>query len=153
MTNIIEAVPLGVRLTTLEHCMGVADSAAILRPHRLSSDQIKLVISRAFRQMGKPYDFEFDFSTAGKLVCTELVYRAFSGTPGLDLPLVNLVGRETLPPSWLARKYAEEWQQPGGGQLKLMLFLDGQGRDAAIQGSEADFAGTALRSGLGLTPP
>ena len=149
--NILEAVPQGVRITTLEHCMGVADSAAVLRPQGLSEDQIKLVIARAFRHLGKPYDFEFDFATAGKLVCTELIYRAFAETPGIDLPLIDLMGRVTFPPSELARKFSREWTQPAS-QLKLVLFLDGQGRDQAIPGSEADFAGTAQRTGLGLTP-
>lgn len=148
-SNILEAVPQGVRITTLEHCIGVADSAAILRPQGLSESQIKLVIGRAFRHLGKPYDFEFDFATAGKLVCTELVYRAFAETPGLDLPLVDLMGRLTFPPSELALKFAREWQQPAS-QLKMVLFLDGQGRDHAIQGSDADFAGTAQRNGIGL---
>lgn len=149
--NILEAVPQGVRITTLEHCMGVADSAAILRPSGLSESQIKLVIGRAFRHLGKPYDFEFDFATAGKLVCTELVSRAFAEIPELQIPLVNLMGRTTLPPSELAAKFAREWQQPAS-QLKLVLFLDGQGRDHAIEASETDFVGTAQRSGLGLGP-
>lgn len=151
VANILEAVPQGVRITTLEHCMGVADSAAILRPQGLPADRIKLVIARAFRHLGKPYDFEFDFATAGKLVCTELIYRAFADTPGIDLPLIDLMGRVTFPPSELARKFSLEWQQPAS-QLKLVLFLDGQGRDRAIQGSEADFAGTVQRTGLGLKP-
>ena len=30
--TILEAVPQGVRPTTLEHCIGSADSAAVLRP-------------------------------------------------------------------------------------------------------------------------
>ena len=149
VANIVEAVPQGVRITTLEHCLGVADSAAILRPAGLSDSQIKLAIGRAFRHLGKPYDFEFDFATAGKLVCTELVYRAFAETPGFDLPLIELMGRVTFPPSELAEKFAREWNQPAR-QLKLVLFLDGQGGDRAIQRSEADFAGTARRNGFGL---
>ena len=39
---ILEAVPEGVRVTTLEHCLGVADAAAVLRP-RLSEEQIERV--------------------------------------------------------------------------------------------------------------
>ncbi len=149
--NILEAVPQGVRRTTLEHCIGVADSAAILRPTGLSKSQIKQVIVRAFRHLGKPYDFEFDFETAGKLVCTELVFRAFAEIPELQLPLVNLMGRMTLPPSELATKFARERQQPAG-QLKLVLFLDGRGHDRAVEGSEVDFVETAESSGLGLSP-
>ena len=37
-------------------------------------------IKQAFRHHHKAYDFEFDFSTADRVVCTELVYRAYQGS-------------------------------------------------------------------------
>src|SRR5690606_13014354 len=72
----IEAISEGVVFTTLEHSVGEADSVAVLRP-RLTPPQIREVIARAFSHAGKPYDFDFDFFSADKLVCTEVVYRAF----------------------------------------------------------------------------
>jgi hypothetical protein len=146
--NILEAVPQGVRPTTLEHCIGSADSAAVLRPIGLSEDQIKDAIVRAFRHLGKPYDFEFDFETSDKLVCSELVFRAFSGMPELEFNLVDVMGRKTLPPSLIAQKFADEYKNPRC-QLQLILFLDGHaGGDVARQGSASDFAETAHRPGL-----
>jgi hypothetical protein len=146
--NILEAVPQGVRMTTLEHCIGIADSAAILRPTGVSKDEIKEVIARAFKHLGKPYDFEFDFQSADKLVCTELIFRAFSETPQLELPLVMVMGRETLPPTLLAQKFADDYKKPDC-QLELVLFLDGHaGGESALRGSASDFAETAKRPGL-----
>ncbi len=149
--NILEAVPEGVRMTTLEHCIGNADSAAILRPVNLTKAQAKEVVARAFRHLDKPYDFEFDFFSADKLVCTELVYRAFSELEKADqfqFPLVNVLGRETLPPTELARKFAREVGSPHP-QLELILFLDGHAHEenAKISNS-AEFSKTADRPAL-----
>lgn len=119
--DILEAVPAGVRMTTLDHCIGVADSAAILRP-RLSETEIKDAIARAFRDVGKPYDFEFDFFTGDKIVCTELIYRAYEGKITFDL--VDVLGRKTFPPTELARKCAVESGREDR-EFDLILFLDG----------------------------
>jgi hypothetical protein len=115
----IEAVSEGVVFTTLEHSVGEADSVAVLRP-RLTFDQIKEVIGRAFSHAGKPYDFDFDFFSADKLVCTEVVYRAFGSY--VDFPLVEVLGRKTLP----ALEIVRHWSSPAGApQLEFVAFLDG----------------------------
>jgi len=144
-SDILEAVPSGVRMTTLDHCIGVADSAAILRP-RISEEQAKEAIARAFRDLGKPYDFEFDFFSEDKIVCTELVYRAFTGS--IDFELVDVLGRMTLPPTELARKFAAESGREDR-QFELILFLDGHalGSSAKKRGVGA-FAGTVNRPSL-----
>jgi glycerol-3-phosphate O-acyltransferase/dihydroxyacetone phosphate acyltransferase len=143
--EILEAVPSGVRMTTLDHCIGVADSVAILRP-RVSEREVKEAIARAFRDLGKPYDFEFDFFSGDKIVCTELVYRAFSGS--LDLNLVDVLGRQTLPPTELARAFASEVGQEDRN-FDLILFLDGHvvGPAARERGPRV-FANTVNRPAL-----
>src|SRR5205085_12343037 len=82
---IIEAVSEGVVFTALEHSVGEADAAAFLRPN-ISEDRIKEGIARAFSHAGKPYDFEFDFFSTDKLVCSELVFRAYDGD--IHFPLI-----------------------------------------------------------------
>jgi hypothetical protein len=144
--DILEAVPAGgVRMTNLDHCIGVADSAAILRP-RLSEPQVKEAVARAFRDVGKPYDFEFDFFSEDKIVCTELVYRAFAGS--IDFELVDVLGRMTLPPTELARKFADEAGRDDR-QFELILFLDGHAMgSSAKKRSSGVFSGTVNRPSL-----
>ena len=115
----IEAVSEGVVFSTAEHSIGEADSVGVLRP-RLTTDQIKEVIGRAFSHAGKPYDFDFDFFSADKLVCTEVVYRACGSY--IDFPLVDILGRKTLP----AVEIVRHWASPAGApQLEFVAFLDG----------------------------
>ena len=98
-----------------------ADFVAVLRP-RLSREQIAKAIVRAFSHQGKPYDFEFDFFTSDKLVCTELVYRAYEGMIHFDL--VHIMGRDTLPALEIGRKFARE-KDGVGRELDFVLFMDG----------------------------
>lgn len=115
----IEAISEGVVFTSAEHSIGEANSVAVLRP-RLTPAQTKEVIARAFSHAGKPYDFNYDFFSAGKLVCTEVVYRACGGY--VDFPLVEVLGRKTLPALGIVR----HWSSPvGAPQLEFIAFLDG----------------------------
>lgn len=142
---ILEAVPQGVRITTLEHCIGIADAAAVLRP-RVSEAQTREAIGRAFSHLGKSYDFDFDFFSSDKLVCTELVYRAYDGH--VQFPLVDVMGRKTLPPTELARKFAQE-RRSGAAQLDCVCFLDGDETSGKASFRDAEiFSTTINRPGL-----
>ncbi len=93
--RVIEAISEGVSFTTIEHSLA-ADSVVILRP-RLSKLEKAIAIIRAFHYSGRPYDFNFDFLTDSKLVCTELIYKAFepdSSYTGIRFPLRKLIGRQ-----------------------------------------------------------
>ena len=117
--TVIEAVSEGVVFNSLHHSCH-ADYVAVLRP-RLSEQQIARAIVTAFGHKGKPYDFEFDFFTSDKLVCTELIYRCYEGM--LHFPLKRVMGRDTLPAVEIARKFAAERDKPDR-QLDFVLFLD-----------------------------
>jgi len=92
--RVVEALKDGVRLrpvTTPLSC----DAIAVVRP-RLRKDEIASALARGFRYVGKPYDFDFDFSRSDRLVCTEVVYRSYEGLGGLAFALVPRTGRLTL---------------------------------------------------------
>jgi hypothetical protein len=132
--TIIESVSEGVIFNSAGESMH-ADYVAVLRP-RLSREQIAKAILRAFSHQGKPYDFEFDFFTSDKLVCTELIYRAYEGMVHFDL--VRIMGRDTLPALEIGRKFARE-KDSANRELDFILFMDGDnsaGR-ARLTGVEA----------------
>lgn len=124
--RVLEAISEGVVFTTLEHS-AAADSMAALRP-RLGRAEKAQALLRAFRYMGRPYDFDFDFQTDSALVCTELVYKSYEPTPGfrgVRLELEEIVGRTAIPANSIARQLDDELRH-GVPQLDMVLFLDGQ---------------------------
>lgn len=117
--TVLEAVSEGVIFNSLLESMS-ADYVAVLRP-RLTREQKAQAIATAFSYEGKPYDFEFDFATSDKLVCTELVYRSYQGL--LNFNLVRVAGRDTLPALEIVRKHASQ-RSTAAQELDFVLFLD-----------------------------
>ena len=123
----------GVRVRSLASPLA-SDSIVIVRP-QLASGEVRAGLARCLQHEGKPYDFGFDFRRSDRLVCTEVVYRAYDGLGSFELPLVSRVGRPTLPGSDLIRMsidgnyfdpvavYAPEWQaevETGPRAIKLL---------------------------------
>jgi hypothetical protein len=144
--RVLEAISEGVVLNTLGHASG--DYMVALRP-RLSKVAKAQAILAAFAQVGKPYDFDFDFATDHALVCTELVWRCYrpaEGKEGLDLPLRTIMGRATLPANDVARIYAEE-RGEASARFDFVYFLDAhEGRREAFVSDEEGFASTHSRT-------
>ncbi len=92
--RVLEAKKDGVKLRPLTETLAV-DALALLRPC-LSSTEIARALSQALVHEGKLYNFDFDFFTDDRLVCTEVVYRAYEGFAGFDFPLKRHVGILTL---------------------------------------------------------
>lgn len=139
--TVLEAISEGVVFNSITESMH-ADYVAVLRP-RLTDAEIGQAIVKAFSHQGKPYDFEFDFFTSDKLVCTELVYRSYEGLIHFDL--VRVMGRDTLPALEIARKFARE---RGGEkrQFDLVVFMDfdASAKGARVAGEDA-FCSTIQR--------
>jgi hypothetical protein len=91
---VIEAVCPAVKLSPLEKCLQV-DHLLVLRPG-LPQEEIATAIAQAIGQLGKPYDFEFDFNNTSRIVCTELIYRSFHGHGQISFSLCKRLGRFTL---------------------------------------------------------
>ena len=119
--TVIESVSEGVIFNSLTESMG-ADYVAALRP-RVTDAQKGAAVARAFSHVGKPYDFEFDFSSSDKLVCTELVYQSYEGTVHFDRYMQQIVGRPAIPALQFCRKFADERGRPDR-ELDFVLFLD-----------------------------
>ena len=91
---ILEARKDGVLYRSLTDALNV-DACVLIRPN-LTPDKIREGINRAMTHAGKEYDFEFDFRRSTKLVCTEVVYRAFHGCDPIRFELNPRMGRVCL---------------------------------------------------------
>jgi hypothetical protein len=123
--RVIEAMSEGVCFTTIEHS-AACDSLAVLRP-RLSKKEIGRAILDAFKYQGRPYDFNFDFLTDNEIVCSELIYKIYQPAKeykGLDIPVINLLGRLLTPPN-IITKYFDKTFGTESQQMDFVLFYDG----------------------------
>lgn len=91
---VIEAQKDGVRIRSVNSPFD-SDSIVVLRP-KLAPASIAQALAHAIMHEGKPYDFDFDFCQSQRLVCTEVVYRAFEGIEGVQFNLQRHVGRFAL---------------------------------------------------------
>lgn len=91
---VLEAQKDGVRLRPLAETLSV-DAFVILRPN-LKRPTIAQAIQRSMLHEGKKYNFDFDFFNSDRVVCTEVIYRAYDGLEDLEFPLFERAGRKTL---------------------------------------------------------
>jgi hypothetical protein len=142
--RVIEAISEGVVTNSFPHVTG--DTLGGLRP-KLPPLAKAQAIAYAFAQIGKPYDFDFDFATEHAIVCSELVWRAYrpgEGKEGFDVPLVALGGRQTLPANEIAKWYDTD---AGTKALDFVLFYDADERNrVSIPRDAAAFRGSWKRS-------
>lgn len=126
--RVIESVKPGVIINTLAHACG--DYIAAMRP-QLTKKAKAQAIAAAFSHVGKPYDFDFDFATDHALVCTELVWRSYrpaKNKQGLNIPLVEIAGRKTLPANEIVKCFAKEYATDSQ-QLAFVYFIDASEKD------------------------
>lgn len=75
----------------------MAVDALVVVRSPLDSGELVEAIRRAVSHVGKPYDFLFDFRTADRLVCTEVIYRGYHGIGPVKFHLEEVGGRLCLP--------------------------------------------------------
>lgn len=85
----------GVRIRPAAETLEV-DALVVLRPPLKRTD-LEVALRRAVSHAGKPYDFLFDFRTADRMVCTEVIYRGFHGIGPVNFHLEEVGGRLCLP--------------------------------------------------------
>jgi hypothetical protein len=90
----LEALKDGVLFRPLEETLAV-DAVAVIRP-QLGQEELAHALARAAEHEGKLYNFDFDFFRSDRLVCTEVVYRAFDDLGSIRIPLHERSGRPTL---------------------------------------------------------
>ena len=73
-----------------------ADRLCVLRP--LDPATATAACVRAATHLDKPYDFAFDCRTSDRLVCSEVVYRAYDGLGSIVITPRRRYGRLTVAP-------------------------------------------------------
>jgi len=115
--KIVEALRPGVQINTLDHFLNV-DDMAVLRDEKVDNKALKRYVIRAFEQIGKEYDFNFDVETDTRIVCSELAFVAYDD---YKWPISKTAGRYTISPDHVAEK------ANGDGPFKpVMLYHDGK---------------------------
>lgn len=93
--EVVEAVFKGVDRNTFKKFMTDGDSIMIVRPKNLSPQQREAIATYAVGQVGKPYDFDFNFVDELRLSCTELASHAVKAGAGKELVEKNWLGAVT----------------------------------------------------------
>lgn len=115
--KIVEALRPGVQINTLEHFLDV-DDMAVLRDEKVEKEALKRYVIRAFEQVGKEYDFNFDVETDKKIVCSELAFVAYDD---YQWPVAKTAGRYTISPDHVGEKANGE-----GPFSPVLLYHDGK---------------------------
>ena len=123
----LEAKKDGVRLREGRETLAV-DAFVVLRPP-LRDDVLAEALQRALGHVGKPYDFLFDFRTADRLVCTEVIYRGFHGCGPIRFRLKEVGGRLCLP----AEELIDQALQSGFE----IIAIGGLGSESVLWSEEA----------------
>lgn len=92
--RVVESLKDGVRMRSVSVPLS-CDAITVLRP-TMAEAAVLAAVGRAFFHVGKPYDFDFDFSRADRMVCTEVIYRSFEGVGDAGFELTRRAGRLTL---------------------------------------------------------
>lgn len=134
---VLEAKKDGVRLRALAETLAV-DAVTVLRP-QLDVQILSSALSRALVHEGKLYDFNFDFTRSDRLVCTEVIYRAYDGLGPIALNLKERASRSTLSAGDMVRLAVE------GRGFEPVCVFGVHGVNGLITGPET---GEALRRTL-----
>lgn len=114
--HIIEALRPGVQINSLEHFLNI-DDLLVLRDQNLTDEQRSEYVIRAFNQIGKDYDFNFDVETDKKIVCSEIVYVVFHN---INWPTDKALGRYTISPDNVASKVKDDTLVP------VLMYTNGK---------------------------
>ncbi len=114
---IVEALRPGVELNTLEHFLNIDELLVIRSRAAMAPEETAKNVKRAFAQIGKEYDFNFDVESDRRIVCSELAYVVF---PEIAWPTSRMLGRQSISPDQVAVKAL-----PDGPFAPEILFFDG----------------------------
>lgn len=93
--QVVDATFHGIGKRSFKSFMTEGDHVMIVRAKNLDATQRKSIANYAQHQVGKPYDFDFDFVDEARQSCTELANHAVKAGAGKELAAKNWVGSVT----------------------------------------------------------
>ena len=118
--NIIESVSEGVIISSFKQG-AQKEGIVILRP-LLEKKEIAAAIFKAFGEVSKPYDYNFDFSTEDVIACTELVYKVYESST--LFPVHDMFGKPFSTANEIA-EYCDENYDSTELKLAMIYIYDG----------------------------
>lgn len=93
--QVVDATFHGIHKRSFKSFMTEGDHVMIVRAKNLSTEQRQSIANYAEHQIGKPYDFDFDFVDEARQSCTELANHAVKAGAGKELVGKNWIGSVT----------------------------------------------------------
>ncbi len=126
--RLLESTSDGVVLNNFGDSDGyLPDHIGAVRP-RLRPLEKALALTKALSYYGTPYDFDFDFTDDSRIVCSELVERAYApqeGASGVNFKLGNMpFGKKGLSPNSIIKQYYQKYRSPRQ-QLDFVYYIKG----------------------------
>ncbi len=115
--SIVEALRPGTQANTVDHFSDIDDFALLRLKEPLQGEELKRAILATAQQYEKKYDFNFDVATQRTLVCSEMMYIAFTQ---VNWRTEKSMGRFTINPDAIA-----EQGTPGGALDVIALYTAG----------------------------
>ncbi|GHU29921.1 hypothetical protein AGMMS50256_15790 [Betaproteobacteria bacterium] len=135
--GVVEALRSGVKMNTPAHFLNVDDVAVLRldRPEALDRKARVEIILQTLRQVDKPYDFNFDVESSGRMFCSKLVYHSYAR---VNWPTSRMLGRFTISPDDIAQRSLAD------GPLSVaLLYHDGRKIDENAPAVMASLINTA----------
>jgi hypothetical protein len=118
--SIIESLSEGVVISSFE-AGAKKEGIVILRP-LLEKKEIAAAIYKAFSEVSKPYDYDFDFSTDQSIACTELIFKVYESSS--LFPVHVLFGKPFSTANEIAQ-YCDENYDSTELKLAMIYIYDG----------------------------
>lgn len=115
--RIIEALRPGVEINSFDHFLNIDDLLVMRSVSPMTPEETRAGVLRAFAQLGKSYDFNFNVESDREIVCSELAFVVY---PAIPWPTSKVFGRYSITPDQVAVKALE-----GGPFRPFCIFYDG----------------------------
>jgi len=136
--QVIETLAEGTLFFSLDNSVGISDCLGAIRVV-LPKEKIALAIEKAFSYYGREYDFEFDFYSDDRLVCSELILNCYSPL-GIEFTLEKVRNHTALSSNMIVKQFKDN------KLLEFVTFYDAlDDENRVIKSTEQDFIASAFR--------